>query len=118
TNGIYHTDGLFYSQPGRPKYYVATDNLERHHYQGLLPQDLMDIIASQQLHFDSSSKTGTIFHLMGCLSEYGKLGLTSIGNSPDEAEAIYQRVIAVLDHETRDLSPTELASRCLRSINW
>jgi len=102
TNGRYDlSSGLFYSQQGRPKYYVATDNLQKDRYQGLLPNDLMDIIALHQLHFDTSTETGTVFHLMGCLSEFGKLGLTSIGNSPQQAEEMYQRLVRALDDETR-----------------
>ncbi len=98
TNGSYNEkDGLFYSQPGSPKYYKATDNLQAKHYRGLLPSDLMDIVAEYQLHFDSGTKTGTVFHLMGCLSEFGKLGLTCVGDSPHHALEIYDRVKAVLD---------------------
>lgn len=102
TNGRYErSTGSFYSQQGCPKYYVASDNLKKECYRGLLPNDLMDIIADNQLHFDSGTETGTVFHLMGCLSEFGKLGLTSIGNSPQEAEEIYNKVVKVLDRETR-----------------
>ncbi len=101
TNGQFNfADGLFYSQQGQSKYYVATDTLQKPQYRGLLPHDLMDIIAHHRLHFESSTETGTVFHLMGCLSEYGKVGLTSIGNSPQQAQAIYDRVVAVLDQET------------------
>lgn len=101
TNGYYDPKtGLFYSQQSRPKFYVASDNLQNERYQGLLPNDLMDIIANHQLHFDSSTETGTVFHLMGCLSRYGKLGLTCIGNSPQHAQQIYEQVVAVLDAET------------------
>jgi hypothetical protein len=101
TNGRYDlSNGLFYSQQGRPKYYIATDNLQKDSYRGLLPNDLMDIIAHYRLHFDSGTETGTVFHLMGCLSQFGKLGLTSIGDSPQEAEDIYNKVIKVLDQET------------------
>ncbi|MBO3458551.1 peptide ligase PGM1-related protein [Aetokthonos hydrillicola Thurmond2011] len=101
TNGRYDlSTGLFYSQQGRPKYYTATDNLHKDHYQGLLPNDLMDIIAHHRLHFDSGTETGSVFHLMGCLSQFGKLGLTSIGDSPQQAEDIYNKVIKVLDEET------------------
>jgi hypothetical protein len=60
----------------------------------------MDLIAYNQLHFDTSTETGTVFHLMGCLSEFGKLGLTCIGNSPEEAEERYDRVVSILDAET------------------
>jgi hypothetical protein len=105
TNGLYKLeDGLFYSQQGKPKYYVASDNLQHSQYRGLLPNDLMDIIAYHRLHFDSSTETGTVFHLMGCLSEFGKLGLTSIGNSLAEARQIYQRVEDVLNQETECLN--------------
>ncbi|MFH7027035.1 MAG: peptide ligase PGM1-related protein [Heteroscytonema crispum UTEX LB 1556] len=102
TNGRYDlSTGLFYSQQGRPKYYIATDNLQKDRYRGLLPNDLMDIIAHHRLHFDSGTETGTVFHLMGCLSQFGKLGLTSIGDSPQQAEEIYNKVVKVLDEETR-----------------
>lgn len=106
TNGCYQMeDGLFYSQQGKPKYYVASDNLHQPHYRGLLPDDLMDIIAHHRLHFDTSTETGTVFHLMGCLSEFGKVGLTSIGNSLAEAQEIYQKVEQVLDLETQLFKP-------------
>lgn len=105
TNGRYdRSSGLFYSQQGRAKFYKATDNLQKSRYRGLLPNDLMDIIAFNQLHFDSGTETGTVFHLMGCLSEFGKLGLTSIGNSPEQAEEIYQKVVNTLDAETKENS--------------
>ncbi len=101
TNGTFDYDtGRFLSQQGQEKYYIATDNLQKEQYRGLLPTDLMDIVAQERLHFDSGSQTGTVFHLMGALSEFGKLGLTSIGNSLSEAQQIYDRVEAVLDKAT------------------
>jgi hypothetical protein len=101
TNGHYDLKtGLFYCKHHQPKYYKATDNLQKTQYRGLLPNDLMDIIAHHHLHFDTSTETGTIFHLMGCLSQYGKLGLTTIGNSPAEAEALFAQVENALDAET------------------
>jgi hypothetical protein len=30
-----------------------------------------------------------VFHLLGCLSEFGKLGMTCIGRSAAEAQAVY-----------------------------
>jgi PGM1 C-terminal domain/ATP-grasp domain len=115
TNGDYDlTSGQFFSQLRSPKYYMATDTLQRDHYRGILPNDLMDMIAYHQLHFDTSTDTGTVFHLMGCLSEFGKLGVTCIGNSPQHADAIYQNVIQVLDQETLHPTPKEI-DRC---FNW
>lgn len=101
TNGRYNSeDGQFYTLQGQPKYYRASDNLQKEQYKGLLPNDLMDIIMLEQLHFNSIAGTGAAFHLMGCLSEYGKLGLTCIGNTPEEAEKIYEQVVNALDRAT------------------
>lgn len=105
TKGEFDPDtGLFFSQQGKAKYYKATDNLQRDRYRGLLPNDLMDLIAYNQLHFDTSTETGTVFHLMGCLSEFGKLGLTCIGNSPEDAAERYDRVVDTLDRDTTENS--------------
>ncbi|RMF23834.1 MAG: carboxylate-amine ligase, partial [Cyanobacteria bacterium J083] len=62
TNGNYdYATGLFYSPEGKAKYYIASDNLQKPSYRGLLAEDLMDIIATHRIHFDSSTKTGTVF---------------------------------------------------------
>ena len=119
TNGTFDYDtGKFLSQQNQEKYYIATDNLQKEQYRGLLPNDLMDIIAQKRLHFDSSSRTGTVFHLMGALSEYGKLGLTSIGNSLEEAQEIYDRVEAVLDRETEVNVDGDDVQDISLPINW
>ena len=121
TNGEFDYDtGKFLSQQNQEKHYISTDNLQKEQYRGLLPDDLMDIIAQERLHFDSSSRTGTVFHLMGALSEFGKLGLTSIGNSQAEAQEIYDRVEAALDRATAPISLTEDApdAPLPLPINW
>ncbi|MGC1307486.1 MAG: peptide ligase PGM1-related protein [Phormidesmis sp.] len=101
TNGTYNLDdGKFYTKSGQAKYYRASDNLQNDAYRGLLPNDLMDIIMGEQLHFSSIDGVGVVFHLMGCLSEHGKLGLTCIGNTPQEAEDIYEQVVAAIDRAT------------------
>lgn len=119
TNGTYnYQDGLFYTKSEMAKYYVASDNLQKPQYKGLLPNDLMDIIAKHHLHFDNTTKTGTIFHLMGALSEFGKVGLTSIGNSWAEAEAIYNHIEDVLDAETNSINQEKLSQNNLNPITW
>jgi len=94
--------GLFLSFSGQPKYYRATDNLRSERYRGLLPEDLIDILTLHQLHYSHATESGVLFHLIGALSEFGKLGLTAIGNSREGVERLYKRAIAVLDEETED----------------
>ena len=61
----------------------------------------MDILSVNRLHYDHRTESGVLFHLIGALSEFGKLGVTAIANSPAEARELYDRTLAVLDHETR-----------------
>ena len=72
--------GHFVSLSGRSKYYMATDNLRASTYRGVLPEDLIDIVTDNGLHYSHRTESGVLFHLIGALSEYGKLGLTVIGN--------------------------------------
>jgi hypothetical protein len=92
--------GLFRSPNGTAKYYRATDNLRSEAYRGLLPEDLIDIVTVNRLHYDHVTETGVLFHLMGALSQFGKVGLTAIGNTPAQAEELYARTVSVLDRET------------------
>jgi hypothetical protein len=41
-----------------------------------------------------------LFHLIGALSEFGKLGLTAIANSHAQADELYAHTLGVLDRET------------------
>ncbi|MDH3439958.1 MAG: peptide ligase PGM1-related protein, partial [Gammaproteobacteria bacterium] len=53
--------------------------------------------------------TGALFYMIGALSQYGKLGMTCIGNSPGEAQDIFRRTVAALDNEAEGDSHGELA---------
>ncbi|HEY9857900.1 MAG TPA: peptide ligase PGM1-related protein, partial [Candidatus Obscuribacterales bacterium] len=64
------------------------------------------------------TETGTVFHLMGALSEFGKVGVTSIGNSLQQAEDIYNRVVKVLDEETQQRPSANWPSQPHVPITW
>ncbi len=92
--------GHFVSPSGRHRFYRSTDNLRSEAYRGLAPEDLMDIMTFHRLHYSHGTETGALFHMIGAISQYGKVGLTAIGGSPEEADRIYADAIAVLDRET------------------
>jgi hypothetical protein len=92
--------GLFLSPSGHAKYYKATDNLYSEQYRGLLPEDLVEILTVNKLHYSHGTESGVLFHLIGALSQYGKLGLTAIANSPAQVDALYAHTLKVLDRET------------------
>jgi hypothetical protein len=101
TGGAIDPDtGLFLAGSGHAKYYRATDNLNSDSYRGLLPEDLVEILTVNKLHYSHGSESGVLFHLIGALSEFGKMGVTAIANSREEVDDLYVRTLEVLDRET------------------
>ncbi|MEX0708765.1 MAG: peptide ligase PGM1-related protein [Woeseia sp.] len=101
TGGQLDSDsGLFRTPTGETRYYCATDNLKSPAYRGLLPEDLFEITSRNGLGFRHTTGTGVLFYMIGALSQYGKLGMTCIGHTLEEAQSLYERTVAVLDEQT------------------
>ena len=102
TDGEYNADkGMYFTANGQQRYYFASDNLRSKHYIGLTPHDLVDIAMINDLHYDGTSQEGVMFHLVGALSQYGKLGVICIGSSPERARFFYDETEKVLNRECK-----------------
>lgn len=101
TDGRYNADdGMFYISKGSlVRYYFTSDNLKSDKYIGLTPHDLIDIAMLNDLHFDGTVQEGVMFHLIGALSQYGKMGVVCIGSTPERARNFYKKIVEVLDNE-------------------
>lgn len=84
--------GLFYSNCA--KYYIASDNIVNPALRRLVPMDIKDIFdENPQLKWSPERQTGVICHLLGCVSENGKIGMTSIANSPSQAQLQFENAV-------------------------
>jgi hypothetical protein len=100
TGGVYDPDTALFTAPsGREKHMVATDHLESPLLRGLTHDDLFDIVARHGLHFDQARQVGVVFHMMSSLTEHGRIGLTAVGDTPDQADDTYRRAERVLVEE-------------------
>ncbi len=100
TDGAYKMEtGQYLMDDGRQRCYYATDNLQHEKYKGLTPHDLIDIAIYHGLHYNGTSEEGVMFHLIGALSQYGKLGMVCIGATPERARELYKKTVEVLDME-------------------
>jgi PGM1 C-terminal domain len=103
TDGGYDSaSGRFLTQQGHERHLVATDHLESDDLRALSVDDLFDVVARHGLHFDESTQTGVVFHMISCLSECGRVGMTTVGETPEQAMAIYERAQRILLDEARD----------------
>jgi hypothetical protein len=100
TDGSYDGErGVFLTPAGTPKYLVATDHFEDERLKALTVTELFDAVVRNGLHFDQARRTGVVFHMISCLTECGRVGLTAVGDNPDDAWRIYEEAQAVLLRE-------------------
>jgi hypothetical protein len=101
TDGAYDPErGVFVTPRGETKFFVATDHLESPAYRALTHEQLFDIAVRHGLHFDQSRQRGVVFHMMNALAELGLVGLTAVGDSHEDADALYAQTVAALDRES------------------
>ncbi|MGH2820620.1 MAG: peptide ligase PGM1-related protein [Actinomycetota bacterium] len=96
TEGRYDAPSGELIAAGRSKAYVATDNLKSDAFVGLTPGDVIDAVAGKGLGYDHDLRKGVTLHLLGALERFGKMGITCIADSPEEADALYEEVVAAL----------------------
>jgi hypothetical protein len=70
-------------------------------FQGLTPSDLVDIAMLHELHYDGTMQEGVMFHLIGALSQFGKIGIVCIGSTPEKAIEFYDKAVNVLNLESK-----------------
>jgi hypothetical protein len=100
TDGTYNAEtGEYITASGNKRYYFASDNVSNEKYKGLTPDDLMDISMYHDLRYNGAAQEGVMFHLVGALSEHGKLGLVCVGSTAERARAFYDRTLQILDLE-------------------
>ncbi len=87
---------------GRPRCYVATDNLSAPGLVGWSPARAIAAVAGAGLAYDPSRATGTTLHLLGALAEHGKMGATCIAEDPEGAQAQFEALAALLAGVGRD----------------
>ncbi len=96
TQGDYDIDTGELIADGRAKCYVASDNVKYESLIGRTPQEIIELVDRSGLGFDPATRTGTTLHLLGAVPDYGKMGLTAIANSTEEAEDLYERALKTL----------------------
>jgi hypothetical protein len=100
TDGSYDAEaGRFKTPSGQSKCFVASDDAESLAYRKFTHDDLFDIAMRHRLHFDPSRQTGVVFHMMSALGDCGRVGLTAVADSHDDADALYRKTLATLDAE-------------------
>ncbi len=102
TDGSYDAERAQFTAPsGQPKCFVASDHVESPSFRTLTADDLIDLALRHGLHFEQSRQTGVVFHMLSAMGETGRLGLTAVADSREEAAALYRKTLDVLEEEAK-----------------
>ncbi|HLM50003.1 MAG TPA: peptide ligase PGM1-related protein [Solirubrobacteraceae bacterium] len=110
TGGDYDSQqAVFRTAAGEERCYRASDDLEDPAWVGLRFDELHAAAVLAGVGWDPAAQTGTVFHMMRSLPTEGRIGATSIGLSPEHADALYERTVALL-HRLAARQPTVLGA--------
>ena len=98
--------GIFRAPSGLEKFYVTSDHLESTLYHAFTPADLFDILIRHNLHFDQARQTGILVHMLAAIGENGRFGVVAVGDTPEQAQELYDRVQEVVTEEARQAVKT------------
>mmetsp|Transcript_12987 Transcript_12987/g.39260 ORF Transcript_12987/g.39260 Transcript_12987/m.39260 type:complete len:794 (+) Transcript_12987:126-2507(+) len=93
--------GSLQASEDRPKCYRATDNLCSEHFKSLSITELRKMIRGTSAEWDHDKEKGCVFHFVGAMKEYGKLGVIAVGDSPDEVDEIFEDAVQTLVSEAK-----------------
>jgi hypothetical protein len=83
-------EGCWRTPQGTTRCYSATDNLMDPAWSGMSPSQAIRAVGSAQLTFRHTKGTGVVLHMLSGLGIDGRLGLTAIGEDPEQAEELLQ----------------------------
>ena len=102
TRGQYDGErGEFQTAAGQQKCYVATDGMTSEAYRAFTPDDLFDVAVRHELQYDQTTQTGVVFHMLSAVGDQGRLGLTAVGNSLEQAQTLYEKMEQALTDEAK-----------------
>jgi hypothetical protein len=96
TGGIYDSSSGELVAGAGGKCYVASDNVKGHALVGRAPADVIADVDRRGLAFDPARGTGATLHLLGAVPQFGKMGMTCVADSAEDADALYQELTAAL----------------------
>ncbi len=97
TNGRYDAESnRFLTPAGDERHLVATDHFENPALTGLRISDLFDLVAVSGIHYDQARERGIVLHMMSAITELGRVGLTAVGATADEADERYAAAEKIL----------------------
>jgi hypothetical protein len=97
TDGTYDEErAVFVAPDGKEKHYVAADHLRVDGLEAITFPDLLEAALIEHAHFDQTTLTGTVFHMLSAMPTHGYVGVTCVDDSRQLAERRYADITSFL----------------------
>ena len=97
--------GQWLTSDGAVRTYSSSDNLVDPDWYGLAPTAVIGAVADAGLQFDRTTGRGVTLHMLSGLAIDGRFGVTAIGTSPDDAQALYDATRGAVDRLVAGAQP-------------
>jgi len=84
--------GRWVAEDGTTRCYRADDSLQHADWLGMSRSTAIQAVEDAGLGFDNATGTGVVLHMLSGLAVDGRMGLTAIGRTPDEAALLHAAV--------------------------
>ncbi|KAL3798711.1 hypothetical protein HJC23_004462 [Cyclotella cryptica] len=101
--GCICSDGLFRTNDGEVRTYIATDTHCNPKLKGCSESQLVDAIENKTnslantIRWNKDDGVGVVFHLFKFVERHGRIGFTAIGRNEEEAKQLYEAAVRFLD---------------------
>ena len=89
--------GSWSAEDGSARCYHSTDSLVDPAWRGRTADDVISAVRSAGLEFDPRSRFGAVLHMFVGLDIDGRIGLTTIGESPGHADRLHRAAVAAIE---------------------
>ena len=97
TGGAYDARaGSFRLPDGTSRCYVGSDDVAVDGSTNLRPEELPDLVRGTNIAWDPNRRRGVLFHTISALGVIGTVGVTAIGETPDDAEWLHGETARLL----------------------
>ncbi|MGH8999221.1 MAG: ATP-grasp domain-containing protein [Acidimicrobiia bacterium] len=112
TDGQYDDDSGKFVAGGKAKHYVASDHLEHPAYRALTPDDALDVLSEPDLAWNPERLVGAVSHMTSAVAVSGRVGITAVGDSAAEAQALHESAQTALE-DAAEMPGPNCAARLL-----
>jgi len=77
--------------------YKSNDNFVDPRFIGKTPEQFLDFLCHREIIFSAATNRGVVFHILGAMNEFGKIGFTMIGQEQEQVNSMVAHLYSLIE---------------------